>query len=95
MDYKRNNEDIHQFIYRYMNEYYPQRYKRKHPGISKKQWYIVYDNLLNAYQECCYGIEILDEMAIEFFNTVKKSDWNINHFASKGILNILEMRVTK
>lgn len=79
--------EVKSFIDTYMNDYYVQRYGESHPPLKKTQYKKV-ATILEQYSELG-----LHEMAEQFFNTVKKSDYNINHFATTGMLDILSERV--
>jgi len=87
------------FIDSYMNDFYKQKYGKKHPTLKHDQYVNVYDNLhffamehlgLNE-EKFGFNQNVYDDlvaMAIKFFNEFPKgqTDWNINHFSDQSIL---------
>jgi phage replication O-like protein O len=64
---------------------YRQHIGKEHPGLKYDQLVRIYDTLREN--------EVCEEMIEEFFSTVKKTDFNLNHFATDGMLLILKERV--
>jgi hypothetical protein len=71
----------------YMKELYPSYYPgKRHPFISLEQRVRIRDELEEFANEWTINIDDLKDMAADFFEKVGKSDHNINHFATRGIL---------
>ena len=91
---------ITKFMDTYMNDFYKQRYGKKHPALKHDQYVKVYDNLhyfavekLQMNTSTPYDFDqstydYLVDMAIGFFDDFPKNqtDWNINHFSDQSIL---------
>ncbi len=81
-----DNKDLHKFILDYMNDLYFNKTGNKHPKLKSDQYTNVYNSLSNCLSELSIDIDILYEMARKFFDTNIETDYNINHFATEGIL---------
>lgn len=79
------NEEISEFIDWYFRQYL-ETYGEEHPNIKSQQRIRVTETLATFIGENCLDVECLQEMAFAFFDNVKYSDHNINHFATYGIL---------
>lgn len=78
--------DLPAFIEWYYGLYKTQRGK-KHPSIKPQQKDRVIEELTNFLNEQPgVDTEGLQDMARDFFENVDSNDWNINHFATPGIL---------
>jgi len=100
---KYNNKTIKAFIDYYMNDFYFSIYNKKHPALAKDQYKRVFETLesfaaenlgLNLNEKVIdeMTLNFLQEMAEDFYVSVKNTDHNINHFASYKILEIREFR---
>lgn len=70
----------------YMKDLYKQRTGKNHPYLKAEQYKTVYSNIYNFVQEWGTGYDGLIDMMCQFLNSKITSDWNINHFATEGIL---------
>ena len=85
------NKEIQNFIYWYLKELYPHYYNGQHPFVRASQFKRCHDVLVKFMDENIdidVDIESLKEMAESFFEKVKQTDHNINHFCTEGILKI-------
>lgn len=80
------NKDVVKAIKVYMNDLYRQKTKRKHPQLKPEQYKNVYNQILSVYEEWSIEYDNLVDMMVQFLNSNIQSDWNINHFATEGIL---------
>lgn len=70
-------------------EYYHWTYGKHHPNLKAAQLWRVHEELRNwCIENDCNPEEHLQPMAKSFFAKVEDSDHNINHFATRGILDI-------
>lgn len=86
---------IKDFILTYMNDLYFQKTKKKHPAISHQQYDRVAKTLYNFSNEFLLDYDDLIELAIQFFSGNIETDYNINHFATEGILEFRYYEVFK
>lgn len=71
----------------YRKDLYPRRTKNDHPVLSQQQYERVYLELSAFSEEHCLDYDDLVKLMYDFINNFKlKTDWNINHFATAGIL---------
>jgi hypothetical protein len=71
----------------YMNDLYPQRKHKKHPNLKPYQYDDVYTSISAFVDEHCLDDEALVEMMVSYLNDkTLDTDWNINHFATEGIM---------
>lgn len=70
----------------YMNDLYKQKTGKKHPYLKSEQYKTVYNNIYNFVQEWGTGYDGLIDMMCQFLNSNIATDYNINHFATDGIL---------
>lgn len=87
---EKKNYDINiiEFIKWYKEELYPAYYNQSHPYLKEEQLRYVHDRLLDFCDEHFTDVEGLQEMAKQFFDSVKNSDHNLNHFVSGDILEL-------
>lgn len=81
-----SNPEIVSAISRYMNDLYFQKAGEKHPYLKPEQYKRVYDTLDYFCDDKGVGEDGLVAMMVAFLNSEIDSDWNINHFATEGIL---------
>ena len=81
------NEDVINAIKVYINVFYPQTTRSKHPHLKAEQYNVVYDTMASFAEEHSLGYDEIIELMLSFFNNKSiQSDWNINHFATEGIM---------
>jgi len=81
------NLDVIKAMKLYMNDLYRQKTKRKHPFLKPEQYHAVYESLTAFCEEWGTEYQGLTDMMCKFLNTKTiQSDWNINHFATEGIM---------
>ena len=86
-DSERNNQAVVNAMKTYMNDFYKQRKKHKHPFLKPAQYKTVYDNIASFAEENGLDQEGIEEvMLCHFNNKAIDTDWNINHFATEGIM---------
>lgn len=69
---------------------YREKLGKEHPRLKKEQIQRIYETLNSFCDFHSIDSEYLEAMAISFFRHVKDTDFNLNHFATDGIL---EMRL--
>ncbi len=77
---------INKFILTYMNKLYYERTHIKHPALIQEQYDRVYQTLSFFAEENRLDYEDLVVMAKKFLCSNIDTDFNINHFATEGIL---------
>jgi hypothetical protein len=81
------NEDAVKAMKTYMNDLYRQKTGKKHPLLKPEQYRNVYDSISGNMGEWGTGYQAMVDMMCAFFNNKTiQSDWNINHFATEGIM---------
>lgn len=71
--------------------HYLLRFQRKtglvHPSLKQTQWLKIVENLMVFQKQ--WGLEVEDwcDMVDEFFDSRLETDYNLNHFATTGILD--------
>ena len=80
------NSDIVNAIKAYMTNLYKQRKHRKHPYLKPEQYKRVYDSLDMFCQDTGIDYDGLITLMCAFLNSDITSDYNINRFATDGIL---------
>lgn len=80
------NINVMKAIKEYMNNLYMQKTGKKHPFIKSEQFKKVYNTLCSYCEEWGLEYDSLIDMMCQFLNSNISSDWNINHFATEGIL---------
>ena len=81
------NKDIVKAMKTYMNDLYKQRTHRKHPYLKPEQYRTVYTNIASFANEHCFDQKDIIDVMITYFNCKSlDTDWNINHFATEGIM---------
>ena len=80
------NSDIVNAIKAYMTNLYKQRKHRKHPYLKPEQYKRVYDSLDAFCKDTGIDYDGLITLMCAFLNSDITSDYNINHFATDGIL---------
>lgn len=85
---KEYDSNIKEYIDDTLTTYYAmylERKKEEHPKLKRDQLQRIYEWMERVILD--YGD--IDDMIEEFFNTVKKTDHNINHFCTDGMIQIL------
>jgi len=68
-------------------QFYKKKTKKDHPGLKAEQYQIVYYALSDFVNENSLDYDsLVDMMVTYFYNKALNTDWNINHFATPGIL---------
>jgi hypothetical protein len=80
------NKEAVDAISTYMHDLYKQKAGRDHPRLKLKQHKVVYNNINGFMNEYDIDREAMVEMMIQFLNSNIDSDWNINHFATEGMM---------
>jgi hypothetical protein len=81
------NQDVINAMKTYMNDLYRQKAKKKHPFLKPEQYRAVYEAIEAHCNEWGTDYDGLVDMMCKFLNTKTiQSDWNINHFATEGIM---------
>jgi hypothetical protein len=81
------NKDVIEAMKVYMNDLYMQKTHKKHPFLKPEQYRQVYDKLAAFCSEWGTEYRHLIDMMCDFLNNKTiQSDWNINHFATDGIM---------
>lgn len=80
------NQEIIKAISEYMNDLYKQKTGKKHPYLKEEQYKRVYIEIEDNMSEWGYDYESLLDMMCQFLNSNIDTDYNINHFATSGIL---------
>lgn len=81
------NKDVVNAIKTYMNDLYKQRTKKKHPYLKPNQYKRVYDSIDSFAEENSLDYDGIVEVMICYLNNkALDTDWNINHFATEGIM---------
>lgn len=79
------NKEVVRAMRVYISDLYPRKTRKKHPILKAEQYKRVYEELCTMEA----GSETLIDMMCDFMNSKSiKSDWNINHFATEGILTV-------
>lgn len=79
------NKEVVRAMRVYISDLYTRKTKKKHPILKAEQYRRVYEELCAMEA----GSETLIDMMYDFLNSKSiKSDWNINHFATEGILTV-------
>ena len=82
------NKEIQDFIYWYMKKLYPEYYEGQHSFIVHNQFKRCHDVLESFMEQNDINTTDLKDMAESFFENVKNSDHNINHFCTPGVLKM-------
>lgn len=82
---KKENDWFDDYIEWYFDLYKDQT-GRQHPRLKLTQMQKVKDSIVGFCEENEGADSLLYDMAEDFFKSVKKTDYNINHFVSEGIL---------
>ena len=82
---KKRNDWFDDYIEWYFDLYKDQT-GRQHPRLKLAQMQKVKDSLVGFCEDNEGADSLLYDMAEDFFKSVKKTDYNINHFVSEGIL---------
>lgn len=81
------NKDVVNAMKKYMNDLYKQRTKRKHPYLKPEQYKRVYESIDSFAEENSLDYDGIVEVMICYLNNkALDTDWNINHFATEGIM---------
>ena len=77
-------KEVSAFFHWYTHTCYPFYKEEAHPRLKKEQEMRVCDVLMDFMDDV--SVEMLQEMAVVFFERTEKSNHNINHFATEGVL---------
>lgn len=81
------NPEVVDAMKTYMNDLYPKRTKKKHPILKPEQYKSVYSAIACFVEENDLDYDSLVEVMLKFFNNFTiKTDYNINHFSTEGIM---------
>lgn len=81
------NREVVNAMKTYMNDLYKQRTKKKHPVLKPAQYRRIYDSIASFAEENSLDYDAIVEVMICYFNNkALNTDWNINHFATEGIM---------
>lgn len=81
------NKEAVKAISLYMNDFYKQRTGKRHPYLKPEQYKNVYSSICSMMDEWGLGYDAITAMMCKFLNTrTIDTDWNINHFATEGIM---------
>ena len=81
------NREVVNAMKTYMNDLYKQRTKKKHPVLKPEQYRRIYDSIASFVEENSLDYDGIVEVMICYFNNkALNTDWNINHFATEGIM---------
>lgn len=80
------NQDVVNAVKTYMTDLYKQKTKKKHPFLKPEQYKQVYSNINAFANEYCLDYDGIVELMLKNFNSKIETDWNINHFATEGIM---------
>jgi len=81
-----SNQDVVNAMKTYMTDLYKQKTKKKHPYLKPEQYKQVYSNINAFADEYCLDYDGIVEIMLKYFNSKIETDWNINHFATEGIM---------
>jgi len=81
------NKEALQAINTYMLDFYKQKTGKRHPFLKPNQFINVYDTISSHMDEWSLCYDDMVTMMLQFLNSNIESDWNINHFATEGILS--------
>jgi hypothetical protein len=80
------NSDVINAMRVYMTDLYVKKTGNQHPHLKPEQYKRVYDTLDSFCSDNDVNKCGLVSMMIAFLNSNIDSDWNINHFATEGVL---------
>jgi hypothetical protein len=81
------NLDVTEAMKTYMSDLYSQKTKKPHPPLKKAQYDKVYESIKDFADENNLQCQDIVELMCAFLNNKAiKSDWNINHFATEGMM---------
>lgn len=80
------NQDVVNAMMTYMIDFYPQRTKKKHPHLKTEQYRTVYANISAFVDEYSLDYDGIIENMLAFLNSKIRTDFNINHYATEGIM---------
>jgi len=81
------NQDVINAMKKYMHDLYKQRTHKKHPYLKPEQYKRIYENIAAFAEENCLDFDGIIEIMICYLNNkALDTDWNINHFATEGIM---------
>jgi hypothetical protein len=84
--YSFHDKIIRKAISVYMNNLYKQKKGRKHPLLKPEQYKNVYFQISSFMDEWGIDYDALIDMMVQFLNSDIATDWNINHFATQGMM---------
>ena len=83
------NDEILFFCNWYRKVAYPQfKNGAQHPFLKLDQQRRIHDTLEEFCQSFYCDYHALQKMAVSFFERVERSDHNLNHFATPGLLEV-------
>lgn len=82
----KDNTEIKEAITIYITDFYPQKTNREHPYLKPSQYRNIYTTIENCWNEWNLNKQALLDMMLGFFNSKICTDYNLNHFATEGIL---------
>lgn len=86
------NEDVKKAVKYYFEEY-KHAFREEHPRIKPDQLKRVYSEMAYAASEWSLDFDDFEHMIDRHFERNIDSDYNINHFATEGILTNLMFEV--
>jgi hypothetical protein len=91
---KKLDSDILACMKLYMEDYYNQKFKRKHPFLKGQQFQEVHDKLKDFCDSNSIDSDTMQDMMLKYFNCRSiTSNRNINSFATEGIMQNFLMQV--
>ena len=82
-----DNEDVVNAIKTYMKDLYVQRTHKKHPYLKPEQAKRIYKSISDFANDSGLDYQGIIDLMLAYLNTKHmKTDWNINHFATEGIM---------
>lgn len=81
------NDEVSEAMKVYMSDLYKQKTGKEHPALKRDQFVRVHDTISAFADENGLDSDGIVDMMLAFINSKAiKSDWNINHFATEGIM---------
>lgn len=80
------DQEVIELIKNYTHELYVQKTGKQHPRLKINQHKQIYNNINNFMNEYCVDYNGMADMMVQFLNSNIDSDWNINHFATEGMM---------
>lgn len=81
------NDEVSEAMKVYMSDLYKQKTGKEHPALKRDQLIKVHDTISAFADENSLDLDGIVDMMLAFINSKSIiSDWNINHFATEGIM---------